>query len=71
MNIWAVMHRNINKNLLRLLTAQAQAEETGKVSFPCPVCGGRAVWIRKEKYNMTCLCIGCGMYLGVDLGETM
>lgn len=36
MNIWAVTHRNINKNLLRLLTAQAQAEEKGGSLLPLP-----------------------------------
>ena len=63
MNIWAVMHRNINKNLLRLLTAQAQAEERGNTTFPCPVCGGEARWIRGRKRNrLHCFCKRCGMY---------
>lgn len=64
MSIWAVLHRNINKNLLRLLTAQAQAEETGEVVFPCPVCGGEAHWSRRtENGRLLCGCKKCGMYL--------
>ena len=64
MNIWAVMHRSINKNLLRLLTAQAQAEEKGEACFPCPVCGGEAHWGRTDRNSrMVCRCKGCGMYL--------
>ena len=64
MNIWAVMPRNINKNLLRLLTAQTQAEERGKHVFPCPVCGREARWSRTDgNGRMICRCKGCGMYL--------
>ena len=64
MNIWAVMHRNINKNLLRLLDAQARAEGKGEDCFPCPVCGGRARWERTVKSNrLVCGCKKCGMYL--------
>ena len=64
MNIWAVMHRNVNKNLLRLLTAQAQAEERGNTTFPCPVCGGEAYWGRRVgNGRLLCGCKKCGMYL--------
>ena len=64
MIIWAVMHRNINKNLLRLLTAQAQAEEKREACFPCPVCGGEAHWGRTDRNSrMVCRRKGCGMYL--------
>ena len=64
MKLWAVMHRSINKNLLRLLTAQAQAEERGETCFPCPVCGGEARWGRiNSNSRMVCRCKGCGMYL--------
>lgn len=64
MNIWAVTHRNINKNLLRLLTAQDKAEEQGNSVFPCPVCGGEAYWSRRtENRRLLCGCKKCGMYL--------
>lgn len=64
MKLWAVLHRNINKNLLRLLTAQAQAEERGEAVFPCPVCGGEARWVRKVgNGRLLCGCKKCGMYL--------
>ena len=64
MSIWAVLHRNINKNLLRLLTAQAQAEERGDKTFPCPVCGGEAYWGRIIRNGrLLCGCKKCGMYL--------
>lgn len=64
MNIWAVMHRNINRNLLRLLTAQAQAEERKEKAFRCPVCGGEAYWGRRaENGRLLCGCKDCGMYL--------
>lgn len=64
MKIWAVLHRNINKNLLRLLTAQAQAEERGEEAFPCPVCGGEAYWGRRtENGRLLCGCKKCGLYL--------
>lgn len=64
MSIWAVMHRNIDKNLLRLLDAQAQAEDRGDKIFPCPVCGGEARWMRTfGSKRLNCCCNRCGMYL--------
>ena len=64
MSIWVVMHRSINKNLLRLLTAQAQAEERGEAVFPCPVCGGEARWVGTFwSKRLNCCCKRCGMYL--------
>lgn len=54
----------VNGNLDQLLKAQEQAEEQGKEKFPCPVCGGDAVWTRYNNYTrMQCVCHGCGMYL--------
>ena len=64
MKLWAVMHRNVNKNLLRLQTAQAQAEERGDKTFRCPVCGGEAYWGRiVGNGRLICGCKECGMYL--------
>ena len=64
MNIWVVMHRNISKNLFRLLTTQTKAEERGEPVFPCPVCGGDAYWSRRyENGRLLCGCKKCGMYL--------
>ena len=64
MNILDTLHGNIDKNLLRLLDAQAQAEERGEIVFPCPVCGGEAYWGRLfENGRRLCGCKGCGMYL--------
>ena len=64
MKIWAVLHRNVNKNLLRLLTDQAHAEERKERTFRCPVCGGEAYWGRKsENGRLLCGCRKCGMYL--------
>lgn len=64
MNVWNILHVNINKNLLRLLAAQAQAEEKGEGVFPCPVCGGEACWGRLVGNNrLLCSCKSCGMYL--------
>ena len=68
MSIWDVMHGNIDKNLLRLLNAQAQAEERGEIVFPCPVCGGEAWWLRPfGNIYMLCRCKRCGMYLKGEL----
>ena len=64
MNIWVVMHRNISKNLFRLLSAQTQAEELEEAVFSCPVCGGEAYWSRRsENGRLLCGCKKCGMYL--------
>ena len=64
MNIWYVLHGNIDKNLLRLLDAQAQAEKQGDAVFPCPVCSGEVWWIRFMGGNsMLCCCKRCRMYL--------
>lgn len=64
MKIWTTMQWNINKNLLRLLTAQAQAEEREEAVFSCPVCGGEAYWSRGyENGRLLCGCKKCGMYL--------
>lgn len=42
MSIWAVMHQNIDKNLLRLHDAQAKAEERGGIKpSPAPSAAGR------------------------------
>ena len=72
MNIWDVLHGNIDKNLLRLLDAQAQAEEKGDDVFPCPVCGGDVWWIRLMVGNhLFCHCKRCGMYLRGGNHETM
>lgn len=62
MNIWDVLHGNIDKNLLRLLDAQAQAEEKGEDVFPCPVCCGEA-WCGSLRGRLFCSCKRCGMYL--------
>ena len=72
MSIWAVMHRNIDKNLLRLLDAQAQAEERGNKTFHCPVCGGAAWWGRiSGNGRLLCRCGKCGMYLRGENDEAM
>lgn len=64
MNTWDALHGNIDENLLRLLNAQAQAEEKGEDVFPCPVCGGEAWWMRTIGSNrLLCFCKCCGMYL--------
>lgn len=64
MNVWNILHGNIDKNLLRLLNAQAQAEEKGEAIFHCPVCGGEARWIRPFwSKRLLCGCKKCGMYL--------
>lgn len=62
MNVWNILHGNIEKNLLRLLTAQAHAEERGDKTFPCPVCGGE-VWRGSLRGRLLCSCKRCGMYL--------
>ena len=64
MNIWSIMQRNINKNLIRLLSAQAKAEQRKEETFRCPVCGGEAFWCRTiENNRLFCGCKSCGMYL--------
>lgn len=64
MNVWNILHSNIDKNLFRLLDAQTQAEERGDKTFPCPVCGGEARWMRTfESKRLNCCCNCCGMYL--------
>lgn len=64
MNTLDILHCNIDKNLLRLLDAQAQAEERGNKTFPCPVCGGTAWWRRLSgNRRLFCGCWKCGMYL--------
>ena len=68
MNIWDVMHGNIDKNLLRLHDAQAKAEERGGKRFPCPVCGGEVWWMRPfGNTYMLCCCKRCGMHFKGEL----
>ena len=64
MNIWSIIHRNINKNLARLLSAQAKAERRKEETFRCLVCGGEAYWGRASgNIRRLCGCKSCGMYL--------
>lgn len=68
MNVWNILNGNIDKNLLRLLDAQAQAEERGDKTFPCPVFGGEVWWMRPfGNTYMLCRCKRCGMYLKEEL----
>ena len=68
MNVWNILHGNIDKNLLRLLNAQAQAEEKGEDVFPCPVCGWEVWWMRPFGNNcMVCCCKRCWVYLEGEL----
>lgn len=72
MNVWNMLNGNIDKNLSRLLDAQAQAEERGDETFPCPVCGGEVRWIMGigSKW-LLCFCKRCGMHLRGWEHETM
>lgn len=68
MNVWNILHGNIDKNLLRLLDAQAKAEARGDDVFPCPVCGGEVWWISFHPgHGLLCCCKRCGMYLKGEL----
>lgn len=72
MNVWDILHGDIDNNLLRMLNAQAQAEERGIKTFPCPVCGGDVWWGRiSGNGRMLCGCGKCGMYLRGENDEAM
>ena len=72
MNVWDILHWDIDKNLLRLHDAQAQAEERGDETFPCPVCGGEVRWIIGIGSKLLiCCCKRCGMFLRGLEHETM
>lgn len=66
MNTLDILHGNIDKNLFRMLNAQAQAEKRGNIVFPCPVCGGD-VWWGSLRGRLLCSCKRCGMYLREQL----
>lgn len=64
MRLWILMHRSINRNLYRFLSAQQKAEQKKQQTFLCPACGGEVHWGRTDRNSrMVCRCKGCGMYL--------
>lgn len=64
MRLWILMHRSINRNLYRFLSAQQKAEQKKQQTFLCPACGGRCQWYRKPGTgSLVCSCPDCGMYL--------
>ena len=72
MNVWDILHWDIDNNLLRMLNAQDQAEENWETAFPCPVCGGAAWWGRiSGNGRLLCCCGKCGMYLRGENDEAM
>ena len=41
---------NFMENLFKFLEAEQEAEEKGEKEFICPLCGGKAWWMRSS-YN--------------------